>query len=162
MDTDLVVRNFRVFMVDSWPIAEKFFKEKRDALEFQEALDDFFQANWEILVEQLLCPQPHQFLEVYGNGADCNGSSSRVWLPDSPVTHRVVCKPKNEGTVKDAISETLIVPNEYQFDGFIFWENGKYGVAPPFDHVLLTSFLDNFVVNLNEIHFVLEEVSEKE
>ena len=43
--------------------------------------DDWMQANWELIVEGLLS-DGRLVLEPYGEGADCNGASSRVLYPD--------------------------------------------------------------------------------
>jgi hypothetical protein len=58
----------------------------------QEIRNDFFQANWEILVESIICFPGKEFLEVYGEGADCNADSSKVSFPDRMVTHYISCR----------------------------------------------------------------------
>src|SRR5687768_9177207 len=52
-------------------------------------LDDWTQATWEFLVERAFPAEARIFLEVYGPGADLNGASSRVSLPEAVPTHGV-------------------------------------------------------------------------
>jgi hypothetical protein len=51
----------------------------------EDSLADWLQANWEIIVESRLRDAAllNGLLDVYAYGADCNGSSSRVSLPES-------------------------------------------------------------------------------
>ncbi len=64
---------------------------------------DWLQANWEILVEGLL--GQGIVLEPYGDGADCNGASSRVLYPDRLPTHQIICKPLQGSQIFDALNE---------------------------------------------------------
>ena len=159
MDVHEVVIGFQRFVKDSWSAVEGIIKAKtNDPLEFQEAMNDWLQANWEVLVEFVVCVTPNQFLEVYGDGADCNDGSSRVFLPQAIPTHRIVCNGRMNQNVKDVLSDKMIIPEEYQFDGFIFFENGKYAIGSPFDHMLLSNFSDDFIVRVEDIRFSLEEI----
>jgi len=46
MDVNEVVRSFQKFIKDSWPAVENIIKIKyKDPLKFQEAIDDWLQAN---------------------------------------------------------------------------------------------------------------------
>mgnify|MGYP000073187604 FL=1 len=44
------------------------------------------QANWELLVERKILPL-NEYLEVYGDGADFNGISSRITDINIAATH---------------------------------------------------------------------------
>lgn len=81
-------------------------------------------------------------------------------MPEASPTHRVVCEGCSSEKTKEVISGKLIIPNEYQFDGFVFCENGQYAVGPPFDHILLSNFSDIFIVRVEDIRFSLEEIVE--
>lgn len=118
----------------------------------QERLDDWKQANWEILVESLLVPASNTFLEVYGSGADCNGSSSRVWRPEALPTHRIRCQGSTQRTI-DVLTGKNVVVQDLTFDRLVAWKGEKYVEAPPFDHVLLESDDEIFVVRLSELEF---------
>jgi len=159
MDADQVIRNFQIFLKNSWSAVENAFKGNGDSLEFQESANDWLQANWEILVEYIIFKNTNSFLEVYGDGADCNSDSSRVFLPHALPTHRIICRPIIGNTAKDLLNNSLIRPEEFQFDGFVFWNNGQYGMGPPFDHVLLTGFEEKIVVPANQIKFYAEPIN---
>lgn len=80
---------------------------------------EFYQANWEILVETRLIELgiTTGLIDIYGEGADSNGASSRVSLPKAPPTCSI------------QISE-----------GFVFHSYGKitqdyYEVGYPFNFV---------------------------
>ncbi len=98
VDVTLVLNNYAAFLENSYN--NLFFLNNPDDPHNEELInnldkggirDDFLQANWEILVEMLICIPGEEFLEPYGNGADCNGDSSRVSLPDKITTHRIQC-----------------------------------------------------------------------
>jgi hypothetical protein len=82
---DRSVDAFRELLVTSWPIVKRACPEDKTG----SFLDDWLQANWERVVEACLQPSMDVVLEVYGSGADCSISSSRVWqpqrLPTTPV-----------------------------------------------------------------------------
>lgn len=60
---------------------------------------DWLQANWESVVEAAIASERNIFLEVYGEGADCNGASSRVCFPSALATHQIVCIPKGKAAL---------------------------------------------------------------
>jgi hypothetical protein len=95
---DAVVRRFARLLAAAW-------SEVLDASRLSTTgsfLQDWLQANWEIMVEASL--EPGVFLEVYGEGADCNERSSRVYRPDGTATHAVVCLPRlGAGTAQDIL-----------------------------------------------------------
>ena len=66
---------------------------------------DWLQANWELIVEGLLLPGENLALEPYGDGADCNGTSSRVLYPNRLPSHRLVCKSLNDRFVYDVLND---------------------------------------------------------
>jgi len=100
--------------------------------------DDWLQANWELIVEGLLDDR-NIVLEVYGDGADCNGESSRVLYPDRQATHRLICKSLDSKYVYDALNEQSldITQDDIIFDRFVsIGEDGWYYELPPFDKIL--------------------------
>jgi hypothetical protein len=100
--------------------------------------DDWLQANWELIVEGLL-DDKNIVLEVYGDGADCNGESSRVLYPDRQPTHRLICKPLDGNYIYDVLNEKSldITQGDIIFDRFVsIGEDGWYHELPPFDKIL--------------------------
>ena len=85
----------------------------------EDQIEDWLQANWEIIVEFRLqnVGLTEGLIDIYGNGADCNGEGSRVSLPKSQPTGAIHIAPNcifhSYGTV---------------IDGFFVQE-------PPFDYV---------------------------
>ena len=86
MDITHLIAGFRKFVQGCW---ESLPAEIRKNQNFE--LDDWLQANWELLVETSLYNTLFETvsLQVYGHGADLNGESSRVLFPDLQQTHSV-------------------------------------------------------------------------
>ncbi|MBS4042942.1 MAG: hypothetical protein KGZ59_03925 [Chitinophagaceae bacterium] len=153
MNIDTVVKNFRLFILSSWD-SFLLFNEPESTRRFEENTDNWLQANWEVLVEAKLTGV-NEFLEAYGNGADCNSSSSRICYADKLPTHRIKCA---NTTIRDIIKNKKIVIENMYFDRFISIENKYPIVVPPFDYVLLTSDDDTAIVSVNEVIFELEKI----
>jgi len=123
-------------------------------------VQNWLQANWELLVESAFPAEQGVFLEVYGDGADCNGESSRVLYPDKLPNYSVYCQLKENEVGIDRISNEEVVFSEkgMPFDRFVAIEKGWYFERPPFDHVLLTVDGGTEVaLNLKLVKFVLVE-----
>ena len=105
-------------------------------------LDDWLQANWEIIVESRLQESKaiSGLLDVYGNGADCNASSSRVSLPDSHPQCAVHVKPS------------------FILHSFGTLQNGLFIEAPPFDYVKGENAKSEVVLPVNEVQFTIGQV----
>ncbi|PIE02735.1 MAG: hypothetical protein CSA81_05315 [Acidobacteria bacterium] len=123
-----------------------------------ELFDDWAQANWEILVESKLCNTPRELLEAYGDGADCNVSSSRVWCPQGKPTHRVSCIAKVGNFVTDILTNSKIDTEKFSFVEFVGWTGNKFGRFHPFDYVLLESNSDQHLVRADEVVFTLKKL----
>jgi hypothetical protein len=152
--TDLII-SFRDFISNSWENI-KLFYENLDEEEKEIFLNDWLQANWEILVERSIC-ETNEFLEVYGYGADCNGQSSRVIYPEILPTHKITCKVKNNELVKDFMTDKLIQIENVDFMGFVNFKNKYFEIAPPFDFILLSSDKD-IVLSISDIEFYFEKM----
>ncbi|WP_419905269.1 hypothetical protein [Kiloniella sp.] len=101
-------------------------------------LIDWQQANWELLVEGFL-GKIGLVLECYGEGADCNGASSRVLFPEQLPTHKLICTPTENLPLQDHLNDQILSsPNvEITFDRFVtLGSDGWYKEAPPFDKIL--------------------------
>ncbi|WPP50689.1 hypothetical protein [Catalinimonas niigatensis] len=141
MNSIKILEEFRQFLIGSWNSLPNRIKNNDN---YQ--LDDWLQANWEILVEARLFYDQNKInkliLEVYGNGADFNGASSRVFAPEAKATH-YICINQN-----------------YKFEAFgKQYENGWFGMELPFDKVLVTDENDNeIILDVSDINCELKEV----
>lgn len=109
MNVDEIVRNFQQFLEASWQSVESTLPLTPEGEHFRL---DWLQANWEILVEAVIRLDGISFLEFYGEGAECNGASSRVWKPDAEATHRICCVPKDGSEVTDLVTGWSIEPQD--------------------------------------------------
>lgn len=125
------VFSFRNVICASWEHVAEF-----DAGEGDSFIDDWFQANWERIVETSTGHAPSIKLEPYGDGADCNPGSSRVWMPSVLPTHRVEVVPLLGRAFFDVINEVEL--NEAGiFSHFCSLKDGWPEVSAPFDHIAL-------------------------
>lgn len=152
MLVDHILTNFRLFVEASW---ERIVILAETKPEDESWLDDWFQANWELLVEAWVCSTPSEFLEIYGEGADCNGPSSRVWMPDATPTHRIYCVPRSGRIIEDKLTGMRISTDVLTFGRFVSWDGQKYRSWPPFNGVLLERKNEIFVVNVKDVLFDL-------
>jgi len=123
---------------------------------------DWQQANWELLVEGFI-DQPNTIvLECYGNGADCNGASSRVLFPELRPTHRLICTPKANSTVKDYLTGKEVKASNIEiiFDRFVTFGNENwYSEAPPFDKILGEYKEREVTVDFDALEFKLQTIN---
>jgi len=128
---DELLENFAEFLNRSWnSIASISESDPTGSLK-----DDWLQANWEIIVEGMLGDRSI-FLVPYGDGADCNGASSRVLFPHKLETHSVVITPQKGNTIYDYLNKkSLDTSSEgIVFDKFVCMdEDGWYYERPPFN-----------------------------
>jgi hypothetical protein len=103
----------------------------------EDLLADWLQANWEIIVESKLQEANliPGLLDVYGDGADCNGSSSRVSLP------------------KMSPSCAVHVQKGYVLHSFGTLQNDFFIQSPPFDYVKGENSKAEIIVKLNDAQF---------
>ncbi len=150
-----VIKNFINFLNRSLPVFNDIKQFFDDEFLFDEQRNDFFQANWEILVESLICAAGEEFLEAYGDGADCNGASSRVFLPDKIPTHKIKCITKDQGTILDLITGVSIDLSNLTFHSFVNFENGNWSYTSPLNAILLENDMDKTicVVKMDNVNF---------
>lgn len=99
--------------------------------------NDWLQVNWELIVERQL-GDSGMYLEVYADGADCNGASSRVLLPEKTATHSIILNSNNENEVYDILGERYVndKDDDIIFQKFVtIKKDGWYYEEPPFDNV---------------------------
>jgi hypothetical protein len=121
MDVTTTMNSFRNFLNISWNGLPDFIKNTEES---SWLIDDWYQTNWETLVEtninQIIekekLPIGFVTLEAFGSGADCNGSSSRVFNPNALATHYIQ------------------VNNIYRFDSFgELNDKNYYEISYPFN-----------------------------
>lgn len=125
----------------------------------ESVLDDWAQANWEMIVEAALSREQRVILDVYAAGADCNDLSSRVWQPELRPTHAVACRTiRPDGPIRDHLSGlNIAMPSAgLRLTEFVtLTEDGWYRAEPPFDYALVDFDGVEAVVRLTEVSFVL-------
>lgn len=130
----------------------------------ESVLNDWAQANWEMIVEAALSRDQRVVLDVYAAGADCNDRSSRVWRPELLPTHAVVCRPtRPDGVVRDHLStkDIEVTSAGLRLTEFVaFTLDGWYIAEPPFDHVLVDSDGVEVVVNVSDVSFHVVKLEE--
>ncbi|MCD4652498.1 hypothetical protein K8T06_01020 [bacterium] len=118
-------------------------------------LDDWKQANWELIVESKLSANHTIYLQPYGNGADYYGNSSRILCPEGLPTHAVNCV--SDQPLNDRITGDLIhfPDNGLPFECLVTMRDGWYYEEPPFDSILIIINGVEFVVGFEEVNFIL-------
>ena len=151
---DNLVREFAGFLDESWDRISRLAKDTQTGSYIQ----DWCQANWETIVEGALEPPGIVYLECYGEGADCNGASSRVYLPKQSATHSVHCVSyERDSAVHDLISDKHIslgkqgLPLEELASQSDTWFERK----PPFDCVLVIDQGTEILLRIKSVRFIL-------
>ena len=140
---DALVRAFARLLAAAWPEVQALAPR---------AVADWLQSQWEMFVEGAL--PPGTILESYGEGADCNARSSRVYRPDAISTHRMVCSPRG-ATVIDRLSGRAMA-GMWPLDELVTLDGAWYASRPPFDCVLVES--GPYVFHLDDVVFSLAPV----
>ena len=156
MNAGTSVAAFRAAVTAAWPAVTSLVEPGRRV----PLLDDWLQAMWEMLVEASLSVHRANslFLETYGEGADCNPRSSRVYSPNATATHAIRCVPRVGTAVPDALSgRNVVFPDGgLPLDRFVCLDGaGWYSEAPPFDHMLLFAKGTEFIVSVDRLDFQL-------
>lgn len=132
-----------------------------DAVGQKGLLEDWAQASWEALVEATFPFEEGRVrLVVYGDGADCNPSSSRFSAPRELPTHQVRCNPTHD-MVLDKLSGNRLrqFQDGYALDRFVSFDGAWFFEKPPFDHALLELDGCQYVVELNQLIWSLAKTS---
>ena len=164
---DDAMRAYARFLNASWDSAWTIATAMEQA-EPGEFMADWAQANWELLVETAFrefAGFGDRYLEPYGEGADCNDASSRVWFPQALPSHRVVCRARGStpmidlltGRKVDATGEPIV------FDHFAARsDDGWHEQAHPFDCVLGYKGEQEVLLRIDEVSFAVEPVADYE
>ena len=148
MNVTEIINSFRIFLNVSWAGLPGWLK---DIKESDEAIYDWFQANWETIVETKInqvrfaesLSNNLVTIEHFGYGADCYGTSSRVFRPDALPTHYIK------------------VNGLYRFDSFgNKFDTGWFDLCFPFDFVKVTDENDNeIILNADNLVYSLTEIN---
>lgn len=131
MKLEDTLEDFRQFLLLNY--------QKMEELLSEDLLSDWLQANWEVIIESRLQEAKciSGLLDIYGPGADCNRSSSRVSLP-----HLLP-------------SCSIHVQSSFALHSFGTMQNGYFVQAPPFDYVKGENTKSEVVLRLNEAQFAI-------
>lgn len=155
---DSQIRTFAAFLNLSYDTILPLLEERSYTTNSQ-SINDWIQCNWEVLIEKKLLAL-NEFLEVYGEGADLYGKSSRINDIDALPTHKIEMKSLDDNLVFDWLNKTTVDVRMINFEEFVSFENGWYTVRPPFKYVLARNEETNVecVLSLDDIIFSIEKV----
>ena len=151
MIVDAVLFEYLKFLNSSWPAANDFGKR---FLQHEEFIDDWLQANWELMVESVLLDGAG-YLEVYGDGAEINDPSSRILRPEELPTHKIGCRRKGLTNPYNLVNNQQIDLHEMGFWGFVHWDGLVYRKEPEFNAVLFETASDIAIVKVEDLEFVV-------
>ena len=158
MDAKKALGLFRNFLNASWPTVLVFEEQYSEPHDFR---IDWLQGNWELMVERRLFDGSN-FLQFYGEGADCNGASSRVLYPDKIATHHIVCHPNKDEIILTGDLNTVGLgskSNLMVFDSFVTaTDDGWFEEAPPFDCVIADYGDTQVLFKFEDAEFSLEKI----
>jgi hypothetical protein len=151
MKTNDVVNNFHLFLQNSLNSAENLLQSENQFV----SMEDWCQANWELLVESHL--GSNCFLENYGAGGDINGASSRISYPDANATHRIMFRAKN-GSFFDVLNNTIYENKAFQFDRFVSFDGTWFGNDQALGFALCDEGPSQKVFHLGEVEFLSAKI----
>jgi len=157
-DVDKSIRVFIDFLNHSWNAAMPVLRN-RDYCSDESSLNDWLQANWEFLVERAILKNG-DYLEVYGEGADFNGASSRISDFKALPNFSIEVRQQGDDPITDKLNNEMVFVNDANFVEFVSFREGFYHKEPIFDSVLLDDSGIERVVSINQVVFGLGRVSE--
>ena len=141
MSIDQLVRNFHKYILACWPQLN-LIMENLDWDEDPYFIDNWLQANWELMVEKQL-GNSKVILAPYGY--DIN-PDNRYMMSGAPFTHRVIC-------------ELLDSRDSYFFLEFSTTERGAVKYAPPLDFVAVENQNNKIeYLQLDKVNFSLATI----
>lgn len=143
MSINQLIINFHSFLIACWPNLSKIL----DQLDWDESpyfLDNWMQANWELIVEMQTL-DAGQLLVPYGYGSS---SGCRYTCRDAKLTHRVTCKKK------------CVPEYQYNFLCFVSKRDGVFKIEPPFNFIDVEDVKtgDRFSLAFDEVDFSIEKI----
>jgi hypothetical protein len=156
MEINKAIRIFASFLNASWDIVMPLLLE-REYTSDDSSVGDWLQTNWEILVEKKVLNQDN-YLEVYSDGADYNGASSRMNDKEAMPTHTIKVF-VNDKAMDFLNNQIFRDREELEFERLVGFKNGFYSNLPPFNYVLLNDALGiEKVLSLDEVVFKLKRI----
>lgn len=156
MDIDKAIRLFSEFLNSSWENVLPSLVNRTYTTN-ESSINDWLQANWELLVERKVLPL-NEYLEIYGEGADFYGGSSRITDIGSTPHYSIKVISCSKDLV-DLLNNTKVENDEFTFERLVGFEKGFYIDNPPFKYVLTQD--DRFglerVFFIDEVKFKLNK-----
>lgn len=158
MNIDNTIKLFADFLNISWTIIPKLLND-RDYTSNEDSLNDWLQANWELLVERKIL-NIGEYLEIYGDGADFYGASSRITDKEAIPNFQVIVKPLNMSNIYDVLNNESVELIDCIFDKFVSFKNDFYYLEPEFNYILVLDYTTKKerVFALSEIYFGLKTI----
>lgn len=153
MTIDASIKTFAQFLNKSWDVVQGLLKN-RDYTTDNSSISDWIQANWELLVERKVL-NINEYLEVYDEGADFYGGSSRITDMNALSTHKIVTKIKDRVAFDVLNNQNISDEIELTFNRLVGFENNYYTEYPEFSYALLydTAVSIERVICLDDIYF---------
>lgn len=157
MNLDMAVRYFAKFVNESWASVIPLL-EDRSYTTNESSIADWLQSNWEILVERKVL-KLNQYLDVYGAGADINGSSSRITDLSALPNYAVKVNSRFGKKITDLLNDEQVLITDSNFLELVSFKDGFYQKEPQFEFVLLEDDIGvERVVSIEEVKFELIEI----
>lgn len=152
MTADLAIRDFATFLNASFSSVYNLLIGRSYTTD-ESSINDWLQANWEILIEFKIL-NVGEYMEIYGEGADFNGGSSRITTPDALPTHKIIVQAKPNKSALDFLNDEILSEINADFSKLTGFKDGFYCVDGEFNYVLVT---DN--ISKKERVFLIDEIS---
>jgi len=131
MNVDTAIRIFASVLNSTWNIVTPLLVNRQYTSD-SSSTSDWLQANWELLVERKVLPL-NEYFEVYGEGADFYGTSSRITDIQAVPGFSIAIVVSN---APDLLTGLNVVNSRFCFDKLVGFANGYYVDSPPFNFVL--------------------------
>jgi hypothetical protein len=161
MNINEAIRIFANFLNDSFTVVKPLLTD-REYTNNESSVDDWLQANWELLVERKVL-RINEYLDVYGAGADFYGGSSRITDHNALPTYTILVSKISQRSI-DVLNNTQIEIDEFIFERIVGFKEGFYSDTPPFDYVLVNDVKNNVerVFLLDNTKFELKKIKVNE
>lgn len=148
-DVTEAVCAFRQCLISAWnPVNKVSIADRTGSF-----LADWMQSNWERIVEASIAPEMKVVLEPYGEGADCNVGSSRVWRPDLiPTTPVYIRYIGNEPLIN--VIDHSDVTGELKLNQFCTIAESWPRTEAPFDYAYLEAE-DLTVIAVDQLRYYI-------
>lgn len=148
---DDAIRNFALFLNDSWYSREVSNRIKSGSQDNEQVLEKWLQEKWKLLVERSVMAN-NEYLQPYGSDAK-NKTKFKY-------THSVIVKSRKSNSLIDLLhNETIANISDLMFERLVSLEDGNYIEKPIFDYVVFNDDMNRQrVFNLNDIVFELKRI----